>query len=180
MVHFAVFGFVRTELQVYSALALLLLTGPVAPYSRTILSNSVPVVEQAKIFSAFSALEVLAVLLGAAFNPLFAMLLRQSVGWLIFEVFAVLGAVSLGMISYLRSCPDLNDNLPSCFDKKRGVSVASSYSTGNPSPFVLLDGHGDDTEAHGDAEDITFAAGIGTGSDVRTSLLENENASREY
>jgi MFS family permease len=167
--HFALFGLVKTEWELYAALALLLLTGPVPPYTRTILSNSVSVEEQARIFSAFSALEVLAVLLGGVFTPLFAVLLRMSAGWLIFEVFAVLTTCALGVIVYLCSCPDIYGNLPfnAGHPPKRSLSATSVVSVGTASPFVLLDGRDSPGD---DATEGQSAA------DVRTRLLSGSDA----
>ena len=93
-------------------LPLLLFIGPLIPFSRTILSNTVPTSEQAEIFSAFSAIEGVGGMLGPVFSAIFSALVKTDYPWLIYEIMALLTAISFGMIVYVRCTPSINQNLP--------------------------------------------------------------------
>jgi len=192
--YFVLFGLAQTPWQVYVLLPLLLLTGPIAPYTRTILSNSVGVEEQAKIFSAFSAVEVLGSLVAPLFSSLFGAFLRLSVGWAIFEVFALLSLVALCILVYMNGSPDITQNLPleglaglvasrsksrlgsnssdHYHHHERAISSISAYSgySHGPSPFAKLDAGDDD-------DDSTIYSGQDS---MRASLLERSETASPY
>lgn len=199
-VYFVLFGLMETPLEVYAILPLLLLTGPIVPYTRTILSNSVSSDEQAKIFSAFSAIEVLGALLGPLFSTLFGALLRLSVGWLIFEVFALISLLALCILTYMNSTPDIKQNLPfeegglvpsrsksrmgsnssdyyggydGTLSQERQVSSISAYSgySHGPSPFANLDA---DVDGDDDDESTIYSSGR---DNTRASLIDRNDFS---
>lgn len=53
---------------IFGILPLLLFVGPLPPYTRTVMSNSVPAQNQAQIFSAFSAIEGISTLIAPIYS----------------------------------------------------------------------------------------------------------------
>lgn len=112
LVHYCLFGLIRESMYLYCIIPLLFFVGPVGPYTRTILSNTVKVEEQAKIFSAFSAIEGLGALVGPMYNVIFSFLLDKNISWVIWEIIAFFACLAFLIILYVRSNSEINNNLP--------------------------------------------------------------------
>jgi MFS family permease len=97
---------------VFFTLPLLLLTGPVTPYTRTILSNTVQPHEQAQIFAAFSAIESVSTLLSPLFGYGFSATVNIGLAGLMFEVMAGMAAVAVVIITVVRVNVSIRCNLP--------------------------------------------------------------------
>lgn len=97
---------------VFAALPLLLFTGPVTPYTRTILSNSVRLSEQAQVFAAFSAIESVGTLLSPLFGYGFSATVQRGLAGLMFEVMACLSLLAVCIISAVRVNVAVRCNLP--------------------------------------------------------------------
>lgn len=112
VVHWVLYGFMKSTIAIFALLPLLWFVGPLAPYNRTIMSNSVPTAQQAQIFSAFSALEGIASLLGPLYSAAYTLLVQEGCSWLIFEIMAGAAAVALMITVYIRSDERLSRHLP--------------------------------------------------------------------
>jgi hypothetical protein len=97
---------------IFLLLPLLFFVGPMAPYTRTIMSNTVTPAEQARIFSAFSALEGLSSLLAPLYSAGYTLFVQAGAPWLIFEVMAAATLVGLGIVTYVRVTPRLSKHMP--------------------------------------------------------------------
>mmetsp|Transcript_24570 Transcript_24570/g.36184 ORF Transcript_24570/g.36184 Transcript_24570/m.36184 type:complete len:531 (-) Transcript_24570:174-1766(-) len=110
--HWMLFGIMTSSAGIFSLLPLLLLCGPISPYTRTILSNSVPHEAQAQIFSAFSAIEGAASLLAPVYGVVLSVLFDINAAYLIFEIMAFVAFVSFSLIWYVRKNEMIYRNLP--------------------------------------------------------------------
>lgn len=108
---------------IFALLPLLLFVGPLAPFIRTIMSNSVPTAQQAQIFSAFSALEGIASLLGPLYSAAYTLLVQEDCAWMIFEIMGTASAVALLIVVYVRSNERLARHLPEDKDGDHGHGV---------------------------------------------------------
>lgn len=147
IVHWTLFGLVRDTYGIFLLLPLLFFVGPMAPYTRTIMSNTVTHAEQAKIFSAFSALEGIASLLAPLYSAGYTLFVQAGAAWMIFEVMAVATAMGLVIMTYVRFTPSLSkhipeDHHPRFHGEEGGEGRAGAAAEG------LLDAHHD---AHGRA-----------------------------
>lgn len=97
---------------VFCSLFFLLFAGMVLPYTRTILSNSVPAELQAKAFSAFSATEGVSSLLAPVFGVVYAILVTQQIPRLLWFLLSLFFIGSFFIISYVKSSPSIYMNLP--------------------------------------------------------------------
>lgn len=97
---------------IFVLLPLLIMVGPMAPYTRTIMSNTVPVAEQAKIFSAFSALEGISSLLAPLYSAGYTVFVGVGMPWLVFEVMSFACFVALLIATHVRTSPALSKHLP--------------------------------------------------------------------
>jgi hypothetical protein len=97
---------------IFFLLPLLLLVGPLAPYMRTVVSNSVPHAEQAQMFAAFSALEGISALAGPMYSAAYTLLVQNNCAWVIFEIMAGAALIALLIATYVRCTPHLNKHLP--------------------------------------------------------------------
>jgi hypothetical protein len=122
-------GLMPNSMGILAVSAILLLTGPVIPYTKTVLSNTVPPHSQAQAFSAISAIESLAGLSGPVFDAALVGLLKVNQAWVIFEVAALITLIAFFMIYHIRTSPTLAQNLPQ--DSK--VDESSSSWIGNRS-----------------------------------------------
>jgi MFS family permease len=102
----------RESMYLYLIIPLLFFVGPVGPYTRTILSNTVKAEEQAKIFSAFSAIEGLGALVGPMYNVIYSFLLEKKISWFIWEIVSFFACLAFLLIVYVRSNSDISNNLP--------------------------------------------------------------------
>jgi hypothetical protein len=97
---------------IFLLLPLLFFVGPMAPYTRTIMSNTVGPSEQARIFSAFSALEGISSLLAPLYSAGYTLFVQAGAPWLIFEVMAAATLVGLCIVTYVRATPSLSKHMP--------------------------------------------------------------------
>jgi MFS family permease len=151
---------IRSTLGVFLVLPILLMSGPLIPYTRTVLSNSVPACEQARIFSAFSAIEGVGGMLGPVFGAIFSVLVKTSYPWLIFDIMAFMTAISFLMVLRVRISPSISHNLPQeRFMQEsrksdgslsfRHISVTSDdYKVCEDHVQSLLDGYTEHSERH--------------------------------
>lgn len=86
--------------------------GIIAPYTRTILSNSVSATRQAQIFAAFSAIESIATLLAPVYAVIYGVTVKSGVPALAFLVMACSALLSGAIATYVRISPDLRSSLP--------------------------------------------------------------------
>ena len=117
-------GLVQSSLGVVLVTTLTVFTGPIMPYTKTVLSNTVTPLAQAQVFSAVSAIEGLSGLSGPVFDAILVGLLKVNLAWLIFEIAAFVVLVAFFMIYYIRSTPAMAQNLPQ--ETKVDTSIASS------------------------------------------------------
>ena len=110
--YFILLGLAPSSLSVFFILPCLLFVGPLAPYNRTILSNSVPPDQQAQAFAAFSAVEGVSALFAPLFSALYSYLVTFGYDGTIFFLMAAFVAVSLVMTIYIQMNPLMNMNLP--------------------------------------------------------------------
>jgi MFS-type transporter involved in bile tolerance (Atg22 family) len=106
------FGLAETTLVAFLVCPLLLLSGPIIPYTRTILSSCVPQHQQAQIFSAFSALESIGTLFSPVFNAIYSYTVLSGNSWMVFEVMGLLSAISYMLICIAIYIDDIRGNLP--------------------------------------------------------------------
>jgi hypothetical protein len=133
MVFWSSFRLARSTVQAFLITSMVLLTGPIIPYTRTILSSSVSSKQQTQIFSAFSALESIGTLLSPAFNVIYSFTVMQNYSWIVFEIMGALSGISLCLVYYASVNEEISRNLPdqSAFIKKvttRNNSVPSTES----------------------------------------------------
>ena len=134
---------------IFALLPLLLFVGPLPPYMRTIVSNSVPAAQQAQIFAAFSALEGIAALSGPLYSAGYTLLVQEGAPWVIFEIMAGAAAVALAIATYVRSVPRLARHLPEVPEDGAELEVAGpgEHPAGGAGEVdALLEGLLDDTE----------------------------------
>jgi hypothetical protein len=112
VVHWTLFGLVKDTVGIFVLLPLLFFVGPMAPYTRTVMSNTVSQSEQAKIFSAFSALEGIAALLAPLYSAGYTVFVQAGMAGMIFEVMAIATAVGLVIVTYVRYTPALAKHIP--------------------------------------------------------------------
>jgi MFS family permease len=110
--YFILFGLAPSSLSVFFILPCLLFIGPLAPYNRTIISNSVPPEQQAQAFAAFSAIEGVSALFAPLFSALYSYLVTSGYDGTIFFLMAAFVIVSLAMTIYIQMNPLLKMNLP--------------------------------------------------------------------
>jgi len=120
MLHWGLFGLMPDTIGVFVLLPLLLMVGPMAPYTRTIMSNTVPISEQAKIFSAFSALEGISSLLAPLYSAGYTVFVGIGMPWLVFEAMALACLIGLLVASYVRMSPVLSKHLPEDHHHRHG------------------------------------------------------------
>ena len=111
-IHWCLFGLVKDTVGIFVLLPLLFFVGPLAPYTRTIMSNSVAASEQAKIFSAFSALEGICSLLSPLYSAAYSLFVQADMPGMVFETMAVASVVALCIATYVRMTPSLAQHLP--------------------------------------------------------------------
>lgn len=109
--------------EVFALLPLLLFVGPLSPFMRTILSNSVPPEQQAQIFAAFSALQGIAGLAGPIYSASYSLLVEAHNAWVIFELMAVAALAALIIVTYVRNVPHLAKHLPELPEHGAGVEL---------------------------------------------------------
>ena len=100
---------------IFCLLPLLLLVGPLSPYIRTVVSNSVPPADQARAFAAYSALEGMSSLAGPVYSAVYVLLVQRGAAWVIFELMAGAVVVALGIVAYVRLVPALAVLLPGLY-----------------------------------------------------------------
>ena len=130
-------SFIRSTIPAFLILLALIPVGLVAPYSRTILSNSVPLRMQAEIFAGFSAIESIATLVSPVFtfgysvttsgegqlilcqlvvqmNDYILLCMKHTAGFpqAMFVLMAIVTSISLGIVTYVQFSEDLSRNLP--------------------------------------------------------------------
>ena len=118
-------GLVQSSWGIVVITSFLIFTGPINPYTKTVLSNTVSPLAQAQVFSAISAIESLASLSSPVFDAIFVGLLRANAAWLIFEIAAVLVVIAFFMIYYVRAKPSFAHNLPQ--ESRVEVTTSSFY-----------------------------------------------------
>ena len=101
-----------SHVTVFSVVPLLILCGPATPRTRALLSNSVPARYQARIFSAFSAVESIGSIISPIFNLGYAASVRKHYPGCMYTVMAFLGITAATIILWIRSNRNLSDNLP--------------------------------------------------------------------
>jgi len=144
MVFYVMFGLSQSTLQLFLCLLLLLLSGPLAPYTRTILSNTVPASDQARIFSAFSAVEGLGALLGPLYSAVYTVFVKQGTPSLVYAIMALMTALSFLMIGYVRYEHTLNMNLPADIVEKRNYASAEDCQAFRHLSVTSADGCAED------------------------------------
>lgn len=123
-------------------MALELPCGPIAPYTRTVLSNSVSAVHQAQIFAAFSAIESIATLMAPIYSYIYGITVKSGSGAVTFFVMAFSAAVSGAIATYVRSTPSLKRTLPDqsrSSEQSEYKSLLSSGDGGEMGSFLLDD-----------------------------------------
>lgn len=148
IVHWSLFGLIRDTYGIFLLLPLLFFVGPMAPYTRTIMSNTVTHAEQAQIFSAFSALEGIASLLAPIYSAGYTLFVQAGAAWMIFEVMAVATAAALVIMTYVRFTPSLSRHIPEDHHPQFHEAGDGEREREAASAEGLLDDHHD---AHGRA-----------------------------
>jgi hypothetical protein len=146
-IHFALFGLMRESMGLFTLLPILLFAGPVAPFTRTILSNSVPTSQQAKIFAAFSAVEGFASLFGPVYSAAYTLLVQAGSPWVIFEIMSAASFASLLIILYVRGSAGLRANLPP--DDKMLREELEEEGEGEEEEGGMLDGYNNNSSSNG-------------------------------
>lgn len=135
---------------IFAILPLLLFVGPLPPYMRTVVSNSVPASQQAQIFAAFSAIEGIAALCAPLYSAGYTLLVQAGAPWVIFEIMAGAAAVALAIATYVRSVPRLAKHLPEVPEDGAELEVAGPLdhhpAGGAEEVDALLEGLLDDAE----------------------------------
>jgi MFS family permease len=152
IIFYILFGLASSTLNLFLILPCLLFIGPLAPYNRTILSNSVPPEQQAQAFAAFSAIEGVSALFAPLFSALYSYLVTSAYGGAVFLLMAIFVLVSLLMTIYIQVTPSIKMNLPAerqlqeCVKQESsvnvrnfsGVSVSVERESGNEQTRRLL------------------------------------------
>ena len=120
-VFFTMLGLVTNTTTVFLLLILLLPAGPIAPYTRTMLSNSVPPHMQSSIFSAFSAIEGICTLMTPIFLAGYSGAVQAGLDWSVFVAMGCLCTISVVIIGYIRMNREYACNIPSEQSKKSDV-----------------------------------------------------------
>lgn len=116
---------VRSTVPVFLLLLVLLPAGLVAPYSRTLLSNSVPLRMQAEIFAGFSAVESIATLVSPLFTLGYSVTTSVGMPQAMFVVMGVITTLSFAIVTYVHCSEDLSRNLPDPSSQRKGESVCA-------------------------------------------------------
>lgn len=187
-------GLVQSSLGIILVTSLTLFTGPIMPYSKTVLSNTVTPLAQAQVFSAVSAIEGLSGLSGPLFDAILVGLLKVNLAWVIFEIAAVIVVMAFCMIYYIRTSPSMAQNLPQ--ETKVETSTTSSYHDygligsrgGSRSRSRSMSGAAGagglvcfdtvyEQEQEGEGEEEREDEGEGEGDETRSLLREEERES---
>jgi MFS family permease len=126
--YFILFGLAPSSLSVFLILPCLLFIGPLAPYNRTIISNSVPLEQQAQAFAAFSAVEGVSALFAPLFSALYSYLVTSGSDGAIFFLMAIFVAMSLVMTIYIQWNPLTHMNLP---EERKLIESMKQDTVGN-------------------------------------------------
>eukprot|EP01041_Mallomonas_annulata_P010640 gene10640-22207_t len=122
--HFSSSGY-----EIFLLLPLLGICGPVSPRMRSILSNSVPNSYQARIFSAFSAVESIGSILSHVFNIGYSHTVHSNPS-LMFSIFSILGVIASIILLYIRLDPNIYSNLPHSELEKNTGNLSGESSRG--------------------------------------------------
>jgi MFS family permease len=111
-VYWTALGLAPSSALFFAAVALEMPCGPIAPYTRTVLSNSVPAAHQAQIFAAFSAIESIATLIAPIYSYIYGATVKSGASAVTFFVMALSAVASGAIATYVRSTPQLKSTLP--------------------------------------------------------------------
>ena len=100
----------------------ILFVGPVAPYTRTIISNSVPAHCQAKAFAGIAGIEGIASFLSNVFGFMYSASVGNGTSWFVYAVFSSLAVASFSIVAYVQFDPHLRATLkePTISNVRRG------------------------------------------------------------
>lgn len=129
--YYILFGLVPSTIYIFIILPCLLFVGPLAPYNRTIISNSVTPDKQAQAFAAFSAIEGVSALFAPVFSALYSVFVVSGYDGLIFFIMAFFVGISFFMIYYIKSNKSLSSNLPVDGQIHQNIKADSSLSIRN-------------------------------------------------
>lgn len=135
--YFVLFALVPSTVYIFLIVPCLLMVGPLAPYNRTIISNSVTLDKQAQAFTAFSAIEGVSALFAPLFSALYSIFVVANFGAVIFYIMAFFVGVSFFMIYYIKSNKDLRRNLPEESYISENIKNDSSLSIRNISAISV-------------------------------------------
>lgn len=145
VIHFISVSIMRSTIGVFAVLSLLVMTGPIAPFTRTILSNSVPATDQARVFSAISAIELAGGMMGPIFGAIFSVLVKTSYPWLIFDLLGLITSISFFMILKVQTSPSIKQNLPMESSmqeaEKRSGSLSFPHISVSSDDFKVCEDH---------------------------------------
>ena len=96
----------------FGAVALQIPCGPIAPYTRTILSNSVGPSHQAQVFAAFSAIESIGTLIAPVYSLIYGFSVKEGAASLAFVVMSGSALMSAFIATYVRTNNRLRSTLP--------------------------------------------------------------------
>jgi MFS family permease len=131
IIFYILFGLAPSTVSVFLILPCLLFIGPLAPYNRTILSNSVPPEQQAQAFAAFSAIEGVSALFAPLFSALYSYLVTSAYGGTVFFLMGLFVLISFLMIIYIQMTPSIKMNLPEERRVQESVKQESSVNIRN-------------------------------------------------
>lgn len=165
MIHWCLFGLVKDTVGIFVLLPLLFFVGPMAPYVRAIMSNTVAQSEQAQIFSAFSALEGIAGLLAPLYSAGYTGFVQIGAPGLIFQVMALAAGVGLVIVTYVRLTPSLSKHIPEdhhhqFHGKGGGDSSPAAESDGEDAHSPMLSPVDDSNTACEGAGDVAASGAV--------------------
>lgn len=118
--YYAIFGLAPNIWWLYGNILLILLAGPIVPYTRTLLSNCVPHSEQARVFSGFAGLETIASFISVVFVIIYSATVKAGLSQLIYFLFSAFVCGSLVLVFYVTRSPIVRANLPDAATNSSG------------------------------------------------------------
>jgi len=119
----ALFGLADSTQMLYLAQLPSLFVGPLMPYTRTIVSNSLGSADQATGFSGFAGIEGLAIFASNLVTLVYSLSVNDGMSWLVYQLLAVFALFGLLLVSFVRYDPSLRSSLPDQSEERSSLPV---------------------------------------------------------